>query len=180
MSKLYLGDDLIASLEASDILYDSSTTVKSKIDTLNTTISGKAPTSHASSATTYGVGTTSNYGHCMTINDLTSSSYSNGKALSAYQGYVLKNSIEELNGLISDLNSDLGKDESGMTIHEKIDSIITILDGVVEGGINFLEVLYTSSTPAEYNFVDENYYLCVCCGYNSSTTWSTGVISTNC
>lgn len=52
-------------------------------------ISGKAPTSHASSSTTYGVGTSSNYGHCKTINNLTSSSYGNGYALSAYQGYVL-------------------------------------------------------------------------------------------
>ncbi len=49
----------------------------------------KVPTNHASSATTYGVGTGSNYGHCKTINNLTTSSYSDGNALSAYQGYVL-------------------------------------------------------------------------------------------
>jgi len=50
---------------------------------------GKAPNSHASSATTYGVGTTANYGHCKTINGLTQSSHVNGNALSAYQGKVL-------------------------------------------------------------------------------------------
>jgi len=50
---------------------------------------GKAPNSHASSATTYGVGTTANYGHCKTINNLTQSSHVNGNALSAYQGKVL-------------------------------------------------------------------------------------------
>ncbi len=50
---------------------------------------GKAPNSHASSATTYGVGTTANYGHCKTINNLTQSSHVNGTALSAYQGKVL-------------------------------------------------------------------------------------------
>jgi hypothetical protein len=50
---------------------------------------GKAPNSHASSDTTYGVGTTANYGHCKTINELTQSSHVNGLALSAYQGKVL-------------------------------------------------------------------------------------------
>jgi hypothetical protein len=54
---------------------------------------GKAPNSHASSATTYGVGTTANYGHCKTINGLTQSSHVNGNALSAYQGKVLKDLI---------------------------------------------------------------------------------------
>lgn len=54
---------------------------------------GKAPNSHASSATTYGVGTTANYGHVKTINSLTQSSHVNGTALSAYQGNVLKDLI---------------------------------------------------------------------------------------
>lgn len=55
---------------------------------------GVPPISHASSATTYGVGTTANYGHCMTINNLTTSAHANGKALSAYQGYVLNSKIK--------------------------------------------------------------------------------------
>lgn len=54
---------------------------------------GKAPNSHASSATTYGVGTTTNYGHCKTINNLTQSSHVDGTALSAYQGKVLNDLI---------------------------------------------------------------------------------------
>lgn len=49
----------------------------------------RTPTSHASTGTTYGVGTTSSYGHCKTINNLTTSSHTNGYALSAYQGYLL-------------------------------------------------------------------------------------------
>lgn len=61
--------------------------------TLNTAVSGKAPTSHASSTTTYGIGTGSNYGHCKTINNLTASEYVQGEALSAYQGKVLNNAI---------------------------------------------------------------------------------------
>ena len=59
----------------------------------NSNLSGKAPTRHASSATTYGIGTTAAYGHCMTINNLTQSSHADGKALSAYQGYLLNQSI---------------------------------------------------------------------------------------
>lgn len=53
----------------------------------------RTPTAHASSATTYGVGTTANYGHCKTINNLTSSAYANGEALSAYQGKILNDKI---------------------------------------------------------------------------------------
>lgn len=61
---------------------------------INTALGGKAPTSHASSASTYGLGSTSNYGHVKTINGLTQSSHSNGTALSAYQGKVLKDLID--------------------------------------------------------------------------------------
>lgn len=48
-----------------------------------------APKNHASTASTYGLGTTSNYGHVKTINALTQSSHADGTALSAYQGYIL-------------------------------------------------------------------------------------------
>ncbi len=51
-----------------------------------------APQGHASTATTYGIGTTANYGHVKTINGVTQSSHADGTALSAYQGYVLQNS----------------------------------------------------------------------------------------
>lgn len=62
-------------------------------NSINTALSNKAPKSHSSSATTYGVGTTSNYGHNKVINDLNHNSFGNGESLSAYQGYVLKNTI---------------------------------------------------------------------------------------
>ena len=58
----------------------------------------RMPTAHASSETTYGIGTTTNYGHCKTINNLTSSKYANGEALSAYQGKVLDNKISSISG----------------------------------------------------------------------------------
>ena len=57
-------------------------------------LDAKAPTSHASSNNTYGLGTTSNYGHVKTINGLTQSSHSDGTALSAYQGKLLKDAID--------------------------------------------------------------------------------------
>ena len=89
--------------------------------TVNTALGGKAPTSHASSATTYGVGTTSNYGHVKTINGLTQSSHSNGTALSAYQGYVLKQAVD-------------GKADSGhthsqyLTEHQSLANYVTTSD----------------------------------------------------
>ena len=76
-----------------DTAMSSSSTNPVQNKVVNTALSGKAPTSHASTATTYGVGTTSNYGHCMTINNVTTSAHANGKALSAYQGYLLANRL---------------------------------------------------------------------------------------
>ncbi len=59
-----------------------------------TGLAGKAPNNHASTATTYGLGTTSNYGHVKTVNNVTTASHSDGLALSAYQGKVLKDAID--------------------------------------------------------------------------------------
>ena len=55
-------------------------------------------TSHASTATTYGVGSASNYGHVKVIDNLTQSSNLSGTALSAYQGKVLKDTLDEKPG----------------------------------------------------------------------------------
>ena len=54
----------------------------------------KAPKSHAVNASTYGLGTTGVYGHCKTVNNVTTSAHSNGLALSAYQGKVLKGLVD--------------------------------------------------------------------------------------
>lgn len=72
--------------------YDASASAKRKslwsniVNTLKTTFAIK---SHASSATTYGVGTTANYGHNKVIDDLTKTSFTNGESLSAHMGNVL-------------------------------------------------------------------------------------------
>lgn len=52
------------------------------------------PTSHRATGTTYGVGNASYYGHCRCVNNLTKSSHTDGYALSAYQGYVLKTAVD--------------------------------------------------------------------------------------
>ena len=62
-----------------------------------------APKSHAVNATTYGLGTTGVYGHVKTVNGLTQSSHQNGLALSAYQGKVLKDLIDDLD--ITDIDN---------------------------------------------------------------------------
>ena len=53
-----------------------------------------APTNHAVNASTYGLGTTDNYGHVKTVNNLTTSAHADGLALSAYQGKVLKDAVD--------------------------------------------------------------------------------------
>lgn len=59
-------------------------TYDSCISSLNTAIGGKAPTSHASSANTYGVGTASNYGH-LKISDTYNNSSCQGTDIAASQ-----------------------------------------------------------------------------------------------
>ena len=68
---------------------------------LSTTLSGKAPTSHAVDANTYGLGTTARYGHVKTVNNVTTAAHASGLALSAYQGTVLKELIDDLDGKIT-------------------------------------------------------------------------------
>lgn len=58
---------------------------------VQTQLNGKAPNDHASSATTYGVGTSSNYGHLRIADNLNTPSFDSNApvALSAYRGKVL-------------------------------------------------------------------------------------------
>lgn len=69
---------------------------------IQTQLNGKAPTAHASASTSFGVGSTDSYGHCKTINNLTTSSYTAGQALSAYQGYLLNQN--KISSVSSNLN----------------------------------------------------------------------------
>lgn len=71
-------------------------TIATTLTNINSALSGKAPNNHASTSTTYGVGTTANYGHVKTRNDLTAASYVDGEVLSAYQGWLINNRLTPL------------------------------------------------------------------------------------
>lgn len=75
--------------------FSSEASARTTADTnLQSQINGKAPTSHASTATTYGVGTSTNYGHLKVADNLTTTTSST--ALSANQGKQLKAQIDAL------------------------------------------------------------------------------------
>lgn len=102
-----------ATLRSSISAVPTSRTVNGKALSADVTLAasdvGAAPTSHASSATTYGIGTTANYGHCKTVNGLTQASHANGLALSAYQGKVLNDKITELDTKTTFTDTDTGQ-----------------------------------------------------------------------
>lgn len=93
------------------------------VNELSTTVNGKAPNLHSSSATTYGVGTTGLYGHVKLANNLTTSSYNNGVALSAYQGYLLNNNKAPNNH--ASANTTYGIGTSSLYGHAKIKNNLT-------------------------------------------------------
>lgn len=68
---------------------------------VTTLLAAKAPTNHASTSTGYGLGSTTSYGHVKTVDTLTQSAHVNGTALSAYQGKVLKDMIDNINPPVS-------------------------------------------------------------------------------
>lgn len=86
-----------------------------QVNTNTKAIHDKATINHASTSTTYGAGTTSKYGHCKTVNDLTTSSYVDGEALSAYQGAVLNKSLATTNSTVSSLSTTVSKKQDAST-----------------------------------------------------------------
>ena len=62
------------------------------------------PKSHSSTGSEYGVGTENSYGHCRVMNNVTTNSFTNGQALSAYQGKILNDKIENLTTNLSQLS----------------------------------------------------------------------------
>lgn len=66
---------------------------------------GKAPTNHKSTGTDYGIGSSTEYGHCKIINNITTASYSAGEALAAYQGKVLDDKISAVTPTIPNTDS---------------------------------------------------------------------------
>lgn len=136
------------------------------------TLDAKAPTSHASSANTYGLGSTSNYGHVKTVNGLTQSSHSDGTALSAYQGKVLKDAIDakpsasDIPTKISDLQNDSDFIEKSSTtgLVKNDGSIMTggtgssnyaVGNHTHSGYVSGTKVISWQSTPSDSNIPSE-------------------------
>ena len=69
-----------------------------------------APTQHASTETTHGVGTSSNYGHVRVVDNLTTTDSQNGVALAARQGNALKVLIDKLQDKFDNSTADNTKD----------------------------------------------------------------------
>ena len=85
------------------------------------------PKSHASSDTTYGVGTGSNYGHCKTRNNLTANSYTAGEALSAYQGYVINNKFN-----YSTTEKAIGTWTDGSTVYARTINLSSFVEAITQ------------------------------------------------
>lgn len=139
--------DLVPSPTIDSALSSSSTrAVQNKV--INTALSGKAPTSHASSNTTYGLGTTSNYGHVKTINALTQGSHLDGTALSAYQGKILKGLIDTNTTSISTVNDTINAlDYTGTGARTKTVTKVTQTNGKVSATFTDLTIPVEIDTP---------------------------------
>ncbi len=81
---------------------------------LKSAVDGKSATSHASTSTTYGVGTASNYGHVKLVNNLTTTT--TGSALDARQGKALQDSKLEASNIIAGDNITVTNEGRNVTI----------------------------------------------------------------
>ena len=92
---------------------------------LETAINGKAPTSHASSATTYGIGTTSNYGHVkLATGDMNGATHADGVAVSknhTHSQYLTSH---------QDISGKLNKDASNAITGSGTGTAPTLLEGL--------------------------------------------------
>lgn len=75
---------------------------------------GKAPKNHKSTTSDYGLGSGTEYGHVKVINNVTTSSYSAGDALAAYQGKVLQDGITAVTPTLPSLAT-IGKSNQSIT-----------------------------------------------------------------
>ena len=66
------------------------------MDTQGNLLPYNAPRYHADEADIYGLGSTTRYGHVKLINNLLASSWTAGEALTAYQGYLLKEMFDSI------------------------------------------------------------------------------------
>jgi len=117
----------------------SSATIRGEITSSNVTTAlgfTPPPKNHASTATTYGVATSSNYGHTKIINNLTTSSHADGQALSAYQGKILNDKITNANDRIT---------TTGNSLYDEIVATNDVLGGRIDDLGDSLKPLATTN-----------------------------------
>lgn len=141
---------------------------------INSKPSSFTPSSHATSSTTYGAGTSTNYGHVRLGNNLTQSS-SGQYALDAYQGKVLNDKIGNLsslstsadsnlvaainecfqdasNGKTSVVNALLAKGATGITTSSTWAQIVNSINGLSTGETKFnMNIIYKPPTTNGYD-----------------------------
>ncbi|MBA4699818.1 MAG: hypothetical protein H2212_10350 [Ruminococcus sp.] len=132
-------------------LSNTASGLSTTLSNLSTTVSGKAPTNHASSGTGYGVGSTANYGHVKTRNDLNASAYAAGEALSAYQGYVLNQKLPDSGWKLLLGNGNSGESNNGISYRLK-NGFVTLVINL--GGSTNITIgtnwTYISTLPGGY------------------------------
>lgn len=100
LARFKISDGVVADFEdkrtyiEEQLQYDSIATLFTRTTNLSNDIATKAPTNHTVNATTYGLGEAWKYGHCRVVDGLNKSTFENGEALSAHQGFVLDKKID--------------------------------------------------------------------------------------
>lgn len=79
--------------------------INSNADIIDSALADKPPLDHATTSTTYGLGTSTKYGHCKLIDNLTSSILYQGYALSARQGYLLDQAKEDVANKVTTISA---------------------------------------------------------------------------
>ena len=130
-----IGYDLslvIVNPDGENVLYDTLINADSYEDGLSYSYSVK---NHRSTTTNFGIADSNYYGHVRCINALNQTSYKQGFVLSAYQGYLLNNSINTIQNSLLSL--------------PKIEHIETQSDS----GYKFINVNFVSSLGSIQGFI---------------------------
>lgn len=117
---------------------------------VNSALDGKSPVKHDSTGTNYGIGTTASYGHNKTINNLNSLSYVDGESLSAYQGKVLKDSVDnhtQNTTRVTETSSLANIGTSSNATQHSINVAINTILGNLQS-LNAIEITTTLPTPS--------------------------------
>lgn len=153
--------------------------VKSAYDLANTaktTADGKAPTSHASTGTSYGIGTSSNYGH-VKLSDATNSTSAASAGIAASPAAV-KAAYDLANGRVPSTRKVNGKALSAdITLSASDVGALPISGGTLNGALTVLGRINSgnTSTNGGIDIYHDTPYLDFHCG-KSSSDYTTRII----